>query len=76
MGMVEQLPAHEKWCFQGISWFTFLVCVAFALPILISLFQPMSFLTFTFLISSLAGGEWARACVVLSCWMGLKHDTL
>lgn len=40
--------------------------------------QPTSFLTFTFpllLLLILVGGKWASTCVVLSCLLGLNHDS-
>lgn len=55
-----------------------LVCMAFTLPIKLSLFQPMDFLAFTppilFLIPLGVGGEWVSSCVGLSCQQGLIHD--
>ena len=54
-----------------------LACTAFALPIKLSLSQPMNFLTFTLPILSpiLTQGEWASRHVGLSCRLGLNHDT-
>jgi len=69
-------------CFPGvsserISCFALLARTAYALPIKLSLSQPMGFLTFTLLILSPlptgAGSE--RAAVwCFSCPLGLNHD--
>ena len=62
---------------EWIPYFALLACVAFALPIKRSLSQCMSFLTFTLpVLSSIpTRGEWASGCVVLSCLLGLNHNT-
>jgi len=60
---------------EPIPYFTVLAYVAFALPIKLSLPQPMSFLTFTFLILSLIPLRRVSEWVVLRCLLGLKHNT-
>ena len=46
-------------------------------PIKLSLSQPRSFTFFPLILSPipLGGGKWLSGCVVLSCWLGLNHDT-
>lgn len=55
----------------------FLACVAFPFLVKMPLSQPMSFLTFTFLILSsvLLWGQWVSSCMGLSGQLGLNHDT-
>lgn len=66
------LMGSSKWTLC----FAFLVCMASALPIKLSLSQPTGFLTFTFLIlfTHPTVGEWASICVFLHCWLGLTHN--
>ena len=49
-----RLPMGRR---EGIPWFALLVCVAFALPIKLSLFQIMSFLSFLILSPIPLGGK-------------------
>jgi len=60
-----------------IPWFALLACMAFALPVKLSLSQPMSFLTFTLPVLSLIPprAEQASGCVGLSCRPGLNHHS-
>ena len=75
LGMTECPPAMGRngW----IPWFALLVNTAFALPIKLSLSQPMSFLTVTppILFPLPTGEEWESSCVVLTWWLGLIHST-
>lgn len=62
---------------EFIPCFGLLVWAIFAFPIKLSLSQSMTFPAFTLPILSLISlvWEWARACVVLGCWLELTHDT-
>ena len=65
MGSAERIPC-----------FALLACMAFTLPIKLSLSQPTSFFTFTLLILSPIPlwGKWVSECMELGCWLGLNHD--
>jgi len=71
--MAEHLPASVKR--EKNSLFCF-ACVAFALPIKLSLSQPTSFLTFSLPTLSAIPlyGKRASSCVALHCQLGLHHD--
>lgn len=59
----------------SFTWFALPVCVAFALPIQLSLSQHMSSLTITFQLSSLNPlGMSERVTVELSCQLELNYD--
>ena len=61
---------------EWFACFALVACVAFALPVKLSLSQPVNFLTLTLPILSPIPlwGKWASGCVVLSCWLGLNHN--
>lgn len=69
--VTEHLPTHGKWWIS--CWFSF-VSMAFASPIKLSLSQATKFF-FSLIFSPISGSEWGSSCMVLSCWLGLNHDS-
>jgi len=66
-----------KWSSERFPCFALLVCTAFALPVKLPLSQTCTFSYFypSASLSHLIESGWMSRCLVLSCLLGLTHDT-